>query len=146
MAEVKSFIFGVLFVIAILSFGAGMFSFAVVMGGWSTSYPSSFTNAESYLNKTNTITSKLANQTAKVGESPASVDPTLTYGTILTVGLQILTIPIDAVNLIISMLTDIATTPTIGGYLPGWFVAVAILFVIVTVILGILAAVVKWYL
>lgn len=146
MAEVKNFVYGMLFVIALLSFGAGLFSFAISVGGHSAEYPRSFANAEDYLEKSAGITASMANQTAKVGESPASTDPTLTYGAILTVGIQIITIPIDAVNLAISMLMDISATPTIGGFLPGWFYLLAIFFLTSTVVFGILAAVVKWYL
>lgn len=146
MAEVKNFVYAMLFVVALLSFGAGLFSFGISVGGWSAEYPRSFANAEQYLNKSADITSTLANQTAKVGEAPASTDPTLTYGTILTVGLQIITVPMDALNLAISMLTDISATPGVGGFIPAWFYLLAIIFMTMTLIFGILAAVVKWYL
>ena len=144
MAEVKFILFGALTLVALFSFGLGLFTWAITEGDYSTPYPRSFTQAEAYLNKTNAITGSLANQTAKVGETPASTDPTLTYGTILTVALQIITIPVDAVNLMVNMLFDLVATPAVGGYIPGWFVAIAIIWLTLLMILGILAMALKW--
>jgi hypothetical protein len=143
MAEVRNFLFGMLFVVAVLSFGAAMFSYSTVVGGWSAAYPSSFNNSLQYMNKTDSISRSLAVQTQQMGEAPVS---TTSYDTIFIIGLQILTLPIDAVNLAITMLFDVTTNPEIGGYIPFWFVVIAIDFLVLTLVLGIIAAVVKWYL
>ena len=146
MAEIKSIIFGGLFIVAVLCFGATLFTQAIVLGGWSTEYPKSFQNAQTYLNRSSAVTANLANQTANVGNTPASTDPTLTYGTILTTGMQLLTIPFDMANIIIGMLIDVATNPMIGGFIPGWFILVAIMFISLLVIVGVIGAVAKWWL
>jgi hypothetical protein len=146
MAELKNFMYSMLFITVVFCFGASIFSFAVTTGSWSAAYPRTFSESEKYLNRTNTLASNLANQTGSAGNAPPSTDPTLTYGVFLTVGLQILTLPFDAINLAIQMLFDIANDSSFAGTIPPYFITAAIIFFVYTLVLGVLAAVVKWYL
>lgn len=143
MAEIKSLMFSVLFILAIFSFGLGLYSFSMQRGGWSNQYPSTFNQTALYLNSTTSLTQTMANRTSTVGETPVSTDWTATYGVVLTTGIQALTLPMNMVNLLIAMIQDLFQTQ-IGVMLPAWFLQIAILFLSLTIILGILAAVVKW--